>query len=70
MISESAGGFTWATGVLQACLDYAAKAAEPLPGIYAAVRKEFSSFAATGLPQQVKEVYASRTRTSRIRSRN
>jgi len=45
------------TGVLQFCLDYAAKVAEPLPGIYAAVRKEFSGLAATGLPKQVKEFY-------------
>lgn len=45
------------TGVLQFCLEYAAKAAEPLPGIYGAVRKEFSGLAATGLPKQVKEVY-------------
>jgi type III restriction enzyme len=45
------------TGVLQFCLEYAAKAAEPLPGIYAAVRKQFAGLAATGLPKQVKEVY-------------
>jgi len=45
------------TGVLQFCLDYASKVAEPLPGIYAAVRKEFSGLSATGLPKEVKEVY-------------
>jgi hypothetical protein len=28
-----------------------------LPGIYAAVRREFAGLSGTGLPRQVKEVY-------------
>lgn len=45
------------TGTLSFCFDYAAKEAEPLPGIYAHVRKQFAGLAKTNLPMQVREVY-------------
>lgn len=45
------------TGTLQFCLDYAGKAAEPLPGVYSAVRRGFPDLSATGLPKQVREAY-------------
>ena len=45
------------TGTLSFCFDYASKDAEPLPGIYAAVRMRFAGFSPTELPTQVREIY-------------
>lgn len=45
------------TGALSFCLDYAAKVAEPLPGIYGGVRRQFAGLAKTELPKQVKDIY-------------
>ncbi len=45
------------TGALSFCLDYAAKVAEPLPGIYGGVRRGFAGLSKTDLPKRVKEFY-------------
>lgn len=45
------------TGALSFCFEYAAKDAEPLPGVYAHVRNQFKGLSKTGLPMQVREVY-------------
>lgn len=45
------------TGVLLFCLDYAVKADEGLPGVFASVRAQFAGLAKTELPTLVKNFY-------------
>jgi type III restriction enzyme len=45
------------TGLLLFCLDYAAKADEGLPGVFATVRTKFAPLAQGDLPNLVKNVY-------------